>query len=203
MSESVPSPRHEPSGTLASIMNILSEAQGGVADCARLALNAAANGASVAVGLVGRPIIQRVRAHILETARTQVGRNIAEDAQRAFDKGDVVHSDGREWLVSRPGVGVMQKMTEDQFSAYRDDVAAKGGTLVTVVYRGTTGRDVSAMLTRYVGGVVDGANPETPAMVRATPQGVERVYFRSGQKLAEPEAFVDEHGPAVATPGGR
>lgn len=172
------------------LLGILSSLSGGplsLAECARSTLESYARGVSVAVGIVGRPLMDIVRNHRRDEAEDLVSRHIAEHTQRAFSRDEMAYSKGREWLVSRPGSPVLENMNDADFTAYRNDIALSGGTLVTLVYKGSSIRDMSAVMTRYVGGMVDGATLDIPAMVSATAHGVQHAFFKAGQRLVEAE----------------
>ena len=151
-------------------------------------MSAAREGSSVALGLVGRPLIQRVREHMHEAARGEVSRHLADDEQRAFGKAVMARSEGREWLVSRPGEPGLERMDEDRFRSYRDEVARAGGTLVTVQFQGSRISDMQATMTHYVGGILDGAFEQAPGVVKATATGIEKAYFENGRRLQAPRA---------------
>ena len=164
----------------------------GIAALTRIALTAAADGATVAIGLVGKHVLGRMREWRKEAALSTVHQNIAEDAQRAFDKATVARQEGREWLVHSPGNPDLVRMDELEFASFRRRIASTGETLVTMVVSGDHAANLTAHLTRFVGGVIHGETMEEPAVVRATAQGIERSFFSSGQRLqgpvtAEPE----------------
>jgi hypothetical protein len=112
----------------------------------------------------------------------------------------VAQRKGREWLVHRPGSNALEPMDEERFAAFQREVGARGGTLVTLSVTGERARDVAATLCRYVGGILHGETLAQPAVVRATPQGIERAFFASGHRLDVPRQQAGPAEPAVAVP---
>lgn len=185
---------HAPAGALSGFLGSLPLSAGSVAESlARAATAAAAGGASVAVRLLGA-----FRGIGREAALAQVSLHLVDHAQRAFERDTTASNTDGRWMVHRAGQKGLEWMDDEQFAVFRDELAARGESLVTLVIRGDTAREVRATLSRYVGGMLHGDTAERPAVIHATPRGgVEMAFFSRGQRVAVPAPEQEPSAPGM------
>lgn len=170
-----------------------------------LAVGTSAFGAS-AVSLIARPSrfgalaiagpIARLAAQTIEKARVMadhakisdlIGRHRLEEAlgRRGLAEVSTLSRDGAlateadgAWYVRKQGADHFIRMEESEYRSFEAETARNGGLLYQV--KAVQG---GVALVRRVGGVVDGAAPQDPAMVVERGEETIRHYYHKGTNI--------------------